>query len=58
MIPTKRHDIAELHGYSLNRDAILSLQKTNTHWINDLSSPESQLSNELIDILLQFRMAV
>ncbi|MBP6123258.1 MULTISPECIES: Hha toxicity modulator TomB [Providencia] len=52
----KKHDIAELKYLcnSLNRDAILSLQKTNTHWINDLSSQQSANLNELIEHIAAF----
>ncbi|MEQ5127538.1 Hha toxicity modulator TomB [Providencia sp. wls1943] len=52
----KKHDIAELKYLcnSLNRDAISSLQKTNTHWVNDLSSPQSISLNELVEHIAAF----
>lgn len=52
----KKHDIAELKYLcnSLNRDAISSLQKTTTHWINDLSSPLSVSLNELVEHITSF----
>lgn len=52
----KKHDIAELKYLcnSLNRDAISSLLKTNTHWVNDLSSPQSISLNELVEHIAAF----
>ncbi|EKT54362.1 Hha toxicity modulator TomB [Providencia burhodogranariea] len=52
----KNYDISELKYLcnSLNREAISSLQKTNTHWINDLSSPQSARLNELIEHITAF----
>ncbi|EMI5490510.1 Hha toxicity modulator TomB [Providencia stuartii] len=52
----KNYDISELKYLcnSLNREAISSLQKTNTHWVNDLSSPQSASLNELIEHIAAF----
>lgn len=52
----KNYDISELKYLcnSLNREAISSLQKTNTHWVNDLSSPQSARLNELIEHITAF----
>lgn len=52
----KNYDISELKYLcnSLNREAMLSLQKTNTHWVNDLSSPQSARLNELIEHIAAF----
>lgn len=52
----KNYDISELKYLcnSLNREAISSLQKTNTHWVNDLSSPQSASFNELIEHIAAF----
>ncbi|MEI9714722.1 Hha toxicity modulator TomB [Moellerella wisconsensis] len=50
------YDTAELKYLcdSLNNDAILSLHKTKTHWINDLSSQQSTNLNELIEHVAAF----
>lgn len=52
----KNYDISELKYLcnSLNREAISSLLKTNTHWVNDLSSPQSASLNELIEHIAAF----
>lgn len=52
----KNYDISELKylSNSLNREAISSLHKTKTHWVNDLSSPLSASLNELIEHVAAF----
>ncbi len=50
------YDIAELKYLcnSLQNEALFTLRKTNTHWINDLSSQKSVNLNELIEHVASF----